>query len=287
MLDAEYDVLPGHRDHKRSRLGPGMLGPFLMSVAITFAIAATFAHVLIDPEAPNSTLPSWLDRFAGNNIILAQAAIFVFGLVYEVFVLIANGVERRQFSAAAAGRHQRRGWWDQGRDRLFGVRAGHADEITRISQLPPEKRDPLVQALSWRFDQEERARRFWAQFVTWLLPISGFIGTVIGISEAISNLELLSGGVGNGGTLASRIGDVLAGLQFAFDTTLAGLVLLVPMMLFMLAVGLSVSSTHSVCLANLLSLGNDSIVASKPAADAPPPAAMPALGGAHSSTSAE
>jgi biopolymer transport protein ExbB/TolQ len=60
----------------------------------------------------------------------------------------------------------------------------------------------------------------------------GFIGTVIGISEAIAGLHPLVGSAGDTSTVLSQsIGRVLAGLETAFDTTLLGLLCVIPTMM--------------------------------------------------------
>ncbi len=58
----------------------------------------------------------------------------------------------------------------------------------------------------------------------WAIPIFGFIGTVLGIGQAIggfaSSLELAK----DMATIKSTLGHVVKGLAFAFDTTFLGLV---------------------------------------------------------------
>lgn len=67
----------------------------------------------------------------------------------------------------------------------------------------------------------------------WLLPLSGFLGTVVGMSEAISGFEGLTEGAAPG---LSALAAPIAGLGKAFDTTLLALVLVIPLKL--LEVGL-------------------------------------------------
>jgi hypothetical protein len=59
----------------------------------------------------------------------------------------------------------------------------------------------------------------------------GFIGTVLGITQAIGGL---SDSVAVTDVAGGGFDGVLAGLQFAFDTTLVGLVLVIPLMLALL-----------------------------------------------------
>jgi hypothetical protein len=69
-------------------------------------------------------------------------------------------------------------------------------------------------------------------FGIWVLPVLGFIGTVVGITEAIGGLEPLLNMQKHAGTLnlGQTMGNVLNGLKYAFDTTLIGLVLVIPTM---------------------------------------------------------
>lgn len=72
-------------------------------------------------------------------------------------------------------------------------------------------------------------------YAVWVLPVSGFVGTVIGVSSAIAPLDGLlnaSGGVDKG-----AIDKVLAGLNVAFDTTLFGLISVIPAMAVSMAMG--------------------------------------------------
>ncbi len=69
-------------------------------------------------------------------------------------------------------------------------------------------------------------------YVTWVLPVSGFIGTVFGVSAAIAPLGSLISS--SGGINEQAITDVLSGLNLAFDTTLFGLLLVLPAMVLSL-----------------------------------------------------
>ncbi len=72
-------------------------------------------------------------------------------------------------------------------------------------------------------------------FAVWVLPLLGFIGTVIGITAAIGGLkDVVVSPSGIAPTSGGGLAGVLAGLQYAFDTTFMGLVLVIPTMLMML-----------------------------------------------------
>lgn len=60
---------------------------------------------------------------------------------------------------------------------------------------------------------------------TWAIPILGFIGTVIGISDAVSGFGGEMGGATDITALKDKLGAVTDGLGVAFDTTLVALVM--------------------------------------------------------------
>jgi len=59
----------------------------------------------------------------------------------------------------------------------------------------------------------------------WAIPILGFIGTVLGISEAVSGFSLSLSGVEDIEVLNASLNSVTSGLAVAFDTTLVALVM--------------------------------------------------------------
>jgi biopolymer transport protein ExbB/TolQ len=64
----------------------------------------------------------------------------------------------------------------------------------------------------------------------WGIPILGFIGTVVGISEAVAGFTQSVQAADNLDVVKAALGDVTKGLAVAFDTTLIGLVLSIAVM---------------------------------------------------------
>lgn len=62
------------------------------------------------------------------------------------------------------------------------------------------------------------------KIMVWAIPILGFIGTVIGIGDAVGGFSRSLDGAGQLDTIKSALGDVTSGLAVAFDTTLVALV---------------------------------------------------------------
>lgn len=81
-------------------------------------------------------------------------------------------------------------------------------------------------AAAERFASVEETRQHFISYVVWALPITGFIGTVIGISDAIGPLA----SIGDPAAQATSMPAVLEALRYAFDTTLSGLLLVIPAM---------------------------------------------------------
>ena len=70
----------------------------------------------------------------------------------------------------------------------------------------------------------------------WAIPILGFIGTVVGIGDAVGGFSAVVQNTNDVATLEDELrpalGGVTTGLSVAFDTTLLALLLSVPVMLF-------------------------------------------------------
>jgi biopolymer transport protein ExbB/TolQ len=84
-------------------------------------------------------------------------------------------------------------------------------------QKSPESLEEHLKYLAER--DADRAHDSYAlvRTVTWAVPILGFLGTVIGITMAIANIEFSQ--------LKDSMGEVVAGLSVAFDTTALALTL--------------------------------------------------------------
>lgn len=68
-----------------------------------------------------------------------------------------------------------------------------------------------------------------SRVLIWAIPILGFIGTVVGLGQAVSGFGVL-GGAAEISAIKTAIGQVTVGLGVAFDTTLLALILVVFLM---------------------------------------------------------
>lgn len=78
----------------------------------------------------------------------------------------------------------------------------------------------------------ERKRSAPLSYAVWILPTMGFLGTVLGISGAIGEM---SGVFDQNADRTQALSLVLENLEFAFDTTFAGLLGAIPVMALLVA----------------------------------------------------
>ncbi len=75
-------------------------------------------------------------------------------------------------------------------------------------------------------DAEEKHERYsFARIMIWAIPMLGFLGTVIGISEALGGLD-----IGEGNDFQAMMGGLRGSLYVAFDTTALALTLAIVLM---------------------------------------------------------
>jgi len=132
-------------------------------------------------------------RFAGSKIIAFQAGLAVAGVVYWTAISVI-------------------------------IRNDRDGAVTALNQLQSRDRTGSAEQVKVTF----RNLIIPLSYLTWLLPVSGFLGTVYGLSLAISPLGTLL--TADGTLNAGAISSVLQGLNTAFDTTLVGLLGVIPAM---------------------------------------------------------
>ena len=189
-----------------------LLQPLVIALIGSVILASAWATLILPPagtpmsdadrDAAVSLVRYLIDPF--NRLIMCTGFAVV---LYAFLQLWGLRIDR-----AGAGRIAR---WATGRDGL--------SLLVEIDRIKPDDRASYV-ADVW---EAERARRALPlSYAIWLLPLLGFIGTVIGISAAIGQL----GQVFADANREAALGEVLSSLRFAFDTTFIGLALVMPSM---------------------------------------------------------
>jgi len=205
-----------------------ILIPLAASSSLALALTLTLAY-FYDPDVA----PPWLARYVGNPLCAIMLGLFLAISLYAL--LQALGLREEQQALACQTGGARRGgraddWWrylagrPDGADPVltWALRRGAAPTPTRWA--PPGDDLLLIRA------QQHRHNFAPIVFVIGVLPLLGFIGTVLGIAQAIGGLQhaaapdMLD---------TPHLGAVLEGLAFAFDTTFVGLTLVIPAMLYL------------------------------------------------------
>ena len=182
--------------------------PATLAGVSAFAVFVTLRYIFAD-ATPVGDDVALVHRLMNNVFCVLIASVFSGGLMFALLQFIGlrgdSGSSANSVSRFLSGRSSYVGPQDLGHE-MTGERVLDLLTLQRQREFLP------------------------IQYVIWVLPMMGFIGTVWGISQSIGGLT----GLVSGQTSAGKdIELVLSGLQFAFDTTLLGLVGAVPLMLLL------------------------------------------------------
>ena len=209
--------------------------PLILSAAVATASVTSFVSLAMPPGGDaEAAVHPLIERFLGNGFSRTIVIVFLTSAVYGALQLIGIAVDRDRL-------------------RLLGVPGGEARAswLAFLAGRPlrPHTGTAAVWADRLAGDPHDIADRYGLQrhrhaelgllplrFSVWVLPLLGFIGTVVGIARSIIGLETVIA-PGAGGQSAEGLLAVLGGLQFAFDTTLLGLVTAIPVMLLQMVLG--------------------------------------------------
>ena len=203
--------------------------PLLLAAAVGVAVLATILQLAVRPEEETAGgFRTLIDRFLGNDFSLAIVVVFLTSAIYGALQLVGIVVDKQRVrSLGSTGSEDRVSWLAFMSGRQLRARLG-APAMWAAPVLGDhrEAADRYRSHLDHHSDQALLPLRF----SVWVLPLLGFIGTVVGIARSITGLKtVITPGAGAPATEGLSI--VLGGLQFAFDTTLLGLVAVIPVML--------------------------------------------------------
>ena len=212
-----------HNDHADERVSvadrlAGVLGgpPLVLSLALAVVVATC---AVLGIRYAGLAAPAWehiAAKFVERGIIPPLTLVlFFWGLV-----LLASKA------------------WTLGRERRWLRRpAGGAGSQLLAAREQAIASGELGAADDWLDVLWKRSADFYVvpRYINWAIPILGFIGTVLGISLAADGIGAIIGSRGGFADLSTELGQAIAPLGIAFDTTLIALSLSVLLMLIQAA----------------------------------------------------
>lgn len=212
----------------------------------------------------------------GHPVAIASVCLFMVGMVGLTLKWMAalkqTGLTTRGSSALlrlvdegeSIAPKQRPAWlvasWESQSGQLqrswFGARVARVLEL-QISRGRRNQLESDLKSLSEHEADRQHDSYSLLRIIHWAMPMLGFLGTVLGISQTLSQLDTA--------TLASQQGDAMnqltAGLNIAFDTTAIALILTVFSMFIQFAVSrleqsilVDIDAEASDCLIQFLSV---------------------------------
>lgn len=178
------------------------------------AAALSSVFLLLDGSGPDGE-PGFFGRIPGNAYIEMMVSLLVLVLLYSFLQLYGVSRDFRWFAGKA-------GIFAVGRpltvlNGFFAVLTGRPKGFYAASKPGALETDKEQLASHLKYGMPSLAVPM--RFFLWSFPMLGFLGTAIGLSNAI---RLLPGAMGKGG--GNALEPVLKQLSFKFDTTILGIV---------------------------------------------------------------
>ena len=209
--------------------------PLVLSCVVSIAAMASFLDLAVPLEgALGEALNPLFDRFLGNAFSTTIVVVFLSAAVYAALQALGVSIDRNRLGFLDA---PARGASSSGLASLLALISGRVvarlDDSAGDRETPTDD-DPYTAGERYGLQRRRYVDRGLAplRYVVWVLPLLGFIGTVVGISESIAGLGSVIASDG-GGQATEGLMTVLDGLRFAFDTTLLGLATVIPVMAFL------------------------------------------------------
>lgn len=199
---------------------------WVLAISLAVGVAAWWTLGALfygDPDSAGSA-PPLLQPIVNDRtgLIRAQLGLFFGLLAYGALQLLGVAIER---SVAERSVEVQSRWYWRSLANATGLSSSY------LSVLGDSRGGKGSEAMAELLEQHRTARISWLLYGSWVLPISGFIGTVLGIRKAIQPLDEFGDAGVEPQALSAALEEVVSGLELAFDTTLVGLVSVVPVVL--------------------------------------------------------
>ncbi len=232
---------------RRPQGAADLLKAAFLAILFTAVFYEVFPLPLIDKA---SLLALFQNRVSAVILGFTLCSLFLLGFKYQRFRQ-ENRLQKQLLSAKT--------------QEIFrmGIQPWQAQEILQRLQQQQRRQKKLLRSTAWRLIErlllhqpsvtnKESLTAFMAsqaelelkklelsyaalRVFIWAIPILGFIGTVLGIGEAVGQFAVFIENSGDSSSLGdemrSALGGVTGGLAIAFNTTFLALVLVVPVMM--------------------------------------------------------
>ncbi len=225
-----HDVNPWQRDYK------------LIAFPIALALTALIGLILRGPMQHTT-----LGTILGDDISLAIVGLGIYSMIQ---ITLKSVVTRRQSAAfqvirrlLAPGRSFHRNLAEDARLALMSLKLGPYNTLLAYNRLQWLVDSASVDASEKELMQRsmrEHSETDWdslensfayVQYMVWLLPSLGFLGTVWGMTGALGGFSDAINGAGGDLTFKNSLSETAQQLGVAFHTTLVGLAMVIPVLL--------------------------------------------------------
>ena len=209
--------------------------PLILSLIVSLATLSSFMGLVLPLGGElGESLNPLFERFLGNGFSRAIVVVCIAALIYSGLAFLGLAVDRNRLRWLHEGGAEKASIWLAllaGRPTALEP-ADWAGWANSLQEKDIDLGEPHDAADRYSLQRHRNAEQVLLplRFTVWMLPLLGFIGTVVGIARSIVGLETVIA-TGAGGQASEGLLTVLGGLQFAFDTTLLGLVSVIPVMM--------------------------------------------------------
>ena len=204
--------------------------PLIISLLLSGAMIESFLALPMPLDSTlGETLRPIIERYLDNGFSQAILILFLAACIYCLLQMIGIAVDRSRLRSMGRAESPR------SRASRLALLAGRPAEAVWVGPVPGDLHD-LADRYCLQRRHSAELGMLPLRFAIWALPLLGFIGTVVGVARSIGGLEVVIA-AGPGGQPTEGLMTVLDGLQFAFDTTLLGLLAVIPVMMLQMFLG--------------------------------------------------
>jgi biopolymer transport protein ExbB/TolQ len=212
--------------------------PIALLLWLVFMGLAYFAALKTDIALATDPISQTIVGLAIYGLVVVFFKWHVTSRQTQAFKIVQRCCTRASAIDDVAVSNARRQLAASGRTDAFNTSVAY-NRLRLLGQIVAARRsnahDGLLEAMRQHADADREAldNSFAStQFLIWLLPTAGFLGTVYGMTQALQSFSAVVGTTTNEFGLAGSLTDTTQSLGIAFHTTLVGLATVIPLLAF-------------------------------------------------------